>query len=270
MRMWALFLAGLGLSAAALAHQSPPATPSAAAPMAPTLGQSYLPPDALPDARLFIGPPPAAGSAAEAQDIALSEAALAVIGGPRWVIAVQDADLFTPNVALGGFSCAAGVELSATTTPKTAALMQKSMATLGRSTAMVKAQYARPRPFMVNGRPTCTPDWEDKLRHDGSYPSGHSAIGYGWGLILAALLPQRAGLLVKRGIDFGDSRRFCNAHWDSDIRAGRTAGAAVVARLHADPAFANDLAAARRELTATTLPPPARDCTAEANILGAP
>ena len=121
---------------------------------------------------------------------------------------------------------------------------------------------------MVKGQPSCTPEWEAKLCQDGSYPSGHSAIGYGWGLILAELLPDRAAVLVKRGMDFGDSRRFCNAHWDSDIRAGRTVAGAVVARLHADPAFAKDLAAAKRELAGKGLAPRARDCTAEANILG--
>ena len=101
------------------------------------------------------------------------------------------------------------------------------------------------RPFTVNGRPSCTPAHEAILRADGSYPSGHSALGYGWGLILAEAIPGRAAELVARGRSFGDSRRICNVHWLSDIEEGRIVATAVVARHNAEPAFQADLAAAR-------------------------
>lgn len=41
----------------------------------------------------------------------------------------------------------------------------------------------------------------------------------------------------------------CGVHYASDVEAGRLVGAAVVARLKADPAFQADFAAAARELT---------------------
>jgi acid phosphatase (class A) len=103
------------------------------------------------------------------------------------------------------------------------------------------------------------------LRKDGSYPSGHSAIGYGWGLILAELFPDRASRLVARGRAFGDSRRVCNVHWLSDVEEGRIAAAATVARLHADAYFRKDLDAARAELAGAK--PVTRDCAAEAAAL---
>jgi acid phosphatase (class A) len=40
----------------------------------------------------------------------------------------------------------------------------------------------------------------------------------------------------------------CGVHYQSDVEAGRQLGAAMVARLHAEPAFEKDLAAARAEL----------------------
>ena len=39
-----------------------------------------------------------------------------------------------------------------------------------------------------------------------------------------------------------------NAHWHSDVAAGRTMGAATVARLHANELFLLDLEAAKQEI----------------------
>jgi acid phosphatase (class A) len=113
----------------------------------------------------------------------------------------------------------------------------------------------------------CTPEQDAVLRHDGSYPSGHSALGFGWGLILAEVIPERAAELVARGRAFGDSRRVCNVHWLSDVEEGRIVATAVVARLHAVPEFQADLAAARAEVAALTEREPGRDCAAEAAAL---
>jgi acid phosphatase (class A) len=49
----------------------------------------------------------------------------------------------------------------------------------------------------------------------------------------------------------------CGVHYPSDVEAGRTIGAAVVARLHAEPAFQADLAAAKVEAAKA---PAAKSC----------
>ena len=54
--------------------------------------------------------------------------------------------------------------------------------------------------------------------------------------------------VLKVGREGGESRVVCGVHFQSDVEAGRTLGSAMVARLHADPAFAADLAQARREI----------------------
>ena len=228
---------------------------------------SYLPRENVPNSLLLNPAPPAPGSAAMARDEEAAQAAVALIGTPRWEQAKIDADLFTPAVT-GTFSCAAGFTISAATTPKLQHLLLKSMMVFGLSTYPTKMKYQRPRPFMENGKPTCTPDQEDVLRKDGSYPSGHSAIGFGTGLILAEVVPDRAAQLVARGRAFGDSRRICNVHWLSDVEEGRVVASAVMARLNAEPAFAADLAAARAEVAAARGSLPVPDCARENVALG--
>ena len=103
---------------------------------------------------------------------------------------------------------------------------------------------------MANEEPTCSPEDEEYLRKDGSYPSGHTAIGWAWALILSELAPDRIDAILARGRAFGESRVVCNVHWHSDVAEGRFIGASAVARLHADPGFRADLEAAKKELEA--------------------
>ena len=231
-----------------------------------SLPQGYLPREPLPDSIVLSPPPPGPASAAEARDLEAAQAALALRGGPRWRLAIQDADLFRAG-APAAFSCTVGVAIGPATTSDLHRLLNKSLADLAGSTAGIKERYARARPFMVNGQPTCTPEAEQSLRTNGSYPSGHSAIGFGWSLILAELVPERAAAIVARGRAFGDSRRICNVHWLSDVEEGRIAAATAVARLHALPAFRADLAKAREELRQARQAP--QDCGDEAAALGA-
>ena len=124
---------------------------------------------------------------------------------------------------------------------------------------------------MVDDTPICTPQDEAELRTDGSYPSGHTALGWGWGLILAQLAPDRAEAVLNRARAFGESRNVCNVHWYSDVVAGRTVGAAAVARLQADRDFqaAMEAAALEIERIEATASMPDRDCVSEAATLKA-
>ncbi len=228
--------------------------------------KGYLPAGASPDSLALNPPPPAPGSGAEARDIEASKAGLALRGTPRWDLARRDADLFSPS-ATSTFSCAAGINLGAKTTPKIEQLMLRVARDLAMSTSATKRKYMRQRPFMVNGEPVCTPEHEKVLRSDGSYPSGHSAIGWGWGLILAEVIPGRTTQLVARGRAFGDSRRVCNVHWLVDVEEGRVDGSAVLARLASEPAFQADIAAARAEATALAGKSNPAGCEAEAAAL---
>jgi acid phosphatase (class A) len=139
----------------------------------------YLTGSDLPDGLRLVPPPPKAGSAAHARDLDGAQRAVSARGGARWALATSDAELFTPT-ATAALSCAAGRQIDAEATPATFRLLTRAAIDFSSSTASAKEHYKRPRPFMENGQPSCTPEAEGHLRHDGSYPSGHSGIGYGW------------------------------------------------------------------------------------------
>jgi hypothetical protein len=122
---------------------------------------------------------------------------------------------------------------------------------------------------MISNTPVCTPKDEEALRKDGSYPSGHKAIGWGWALILTELAPDRAEEILIRGRAFGESRNVCNAHWYSDVVAGRLVGAAAVAKLHASDEFREAMDAARADIERMGQEgkAPMGDCAVEARAL---
>jgi acid phosphatase (class A) len=242
--------------------------PAAVPEIHPGILAGYLDPEVLPTSLALIPPPPAEGSAALAHDEAVSRRSLALRGTPRWDLAAGDAELMFPEAA-GTFSCALGIPITESNTPHLYMLLRRTLADAGLSTYTAKNHYQRKRPFMVNNAPICTPAEEEQLRKDGSYPSGHTAIGWAWALILTEIAPDRADAILARGRAFGESRIVCNVHWHSDVLEGRFMGAAAVARLHADPAFRADLAAAISELAAARSRglAPSHDCQAETEAL---
>lgn len=237
----------------------------------PGVPAGYLAAGAIPDSLALVPAPPSAGSAALAQDHAVMRAALALHGTPRFEQASRDADLDFPFAA-GTFACALGVRIDAEGTPATYRLLRRSLVDAAMATRAAKKRYQRTRPFVENGAPTCTPGDEAALRGNGSYPSGHTAIGWAWALLLAQAAPERTDALLARGRTFGESRLVCNVHWQSDVLQGRFMAAGTVARLQSDAAFRADVAAATAELVAARKQGrvPDRDCAAEAAALAIP
>jgi acid phosphatase (class A) len=209
----------------------------------------YLKPEMLPSSLKLIPLPPADGSAALAFDKEVNRENIALQGTPRWNLAAKDAELMFPKAA-ETFACALGVPVTEQEMPHLYQLLRRTLMDAALSTYPAKKMYQRQRPFTVNGEPTCRPDDEKFLRKDGSYPSGHAAIGWAWGLILCEIAPNRADAILTRGWMFGESRSICNVHWHSDVVEGRLMGAAVVARLHAEPVFQADLVASKAEYAA--------------------
>lgn len=234
----------------------------------PGILAGYLQPEALPNSLALLPPPPASGCAALALDEEVSRKSLALRGTPRWELATEDANLMFPQAA-GTFSCALGAPITEQDTPHLYMLLRRTLADAGLSTYTAKNHYQRTRPFVINKEPTCTPDEEALLMKDGSYPSGHTAIGWAWALILCEIAPEQTDAILARGRAFGQSRVICNVHWHSDVVEGRFMGAAAVARLHADPGYRAEIEAAKAELAAVRAKglKPTRDCQAEADAL---
>jgi len=234
----------------------------------PAHNVGYLSPEALPSSVALLPLPPATDSAASALDLEISRRSFTLRDTPRWHLAVADADLRFPQ-APQSFSCALNTAIPEADAPRLHRLLRRTLIDIGRSTDAAKQEYLRPRPFMTNNQPLCTPEAKVQLEKNGSYPSGHSAIGWGWALILAEISPAQADAVLARGRDFGESRNVCNVHWHSDVIQGRVIAAGTVARLHADPEFQADLQAAGAELASLRQKElkPERDCHAEAAAL---
>jgi len=228
----------------------------------------YLSREAVPNGANFLPPPPSATSAAQAADIETYRKTRALREGPRWALAQQDASLRFP-AAFGTFSCAVGAPIDESATPQLTVLLRRSLTDAALATYGAKNLYARKRPFAELQESSCTPQDESRLARDGSYPSGHSAIGWAWALILAELAPDRTEAIIARGHAFGQSRVVCGVHWQSDADEGRTVASAVIARLHGEPAFVADLHGAKTELDAARAKglAPSRDCDLEATQL---
>ncbi len=193
------------------------------------------------DASVFLPPPPQANGALE-----LAERA--IVRGPwtpeRRAQALAD-NAIDPFAA---FDAVLGNNFTAANFPATFAVLDRAGRAAGFAGDPVKFIHRRPRPFVTDSSITpCIAD-DERLRASFSYPSGHAALGFGWALVLAELVPSRADAIVERGRDFTWSRVVCGVHYPSDVEAGRTVAAAAVARLHADPDFQRLLDAARLEL----------------------
>lgn len=200
------------------------------------------------DSRAFLSLPPDTASAHFAYDCEQYEWGKSMRDSERGQQAVTDAS-YADGWLDRAFSDAFGYELTPTNAPAICDLILNMKEDAGDlATRGAKNYYMRPRPFMVFAEPSATPDDEPGLRVNGSYPSGHTSIGWATALVLSEINPAAQDAIMKRGYDFGQSRVICGAHFQSDVDAGRLVGAAVVARLHADKNFQRKLAKAKKEM----------------------
>ena len=209
--------------------------------------EGYLKTEALPDSKTLLPPPPQPGSAALGNDREVSNLYLTTNDSLRWKQAHVDANLDFPY-SIDAFTCILHQKISVETTPYLYLLLQRVIADASASTYSAKIYYRRVRPFMVNNQPTCDPEAESFLRTSGSYPSGHSSIGWAWALILTELFPDQTNAILQKGQEFGESRIVCNVHWYSDVIEGRLIGAAAAAVLHGNSEFQHDLKKAKQEI----------------------
>lgn len=269
-RLLPLAVALLALTACS-SLQAPPPTDAASigkAPLYPSLMRGYLADQRLPDSLALLPPPPEPGSILFNVDEQAYVSTRPLVKQARGELAIRDAHLRFPE-ATEAFHCAMGFAVDGATMPHLQTLMRRVLSDTALATFKAKDHYKRIRPFIYNKQASCTPKEDASLAKNGSYPSGHAALGWGWALVLAELLPDRADRLFQRAYDYGQSRVVCGAHWQSDIDAGRLVASAAVAVLHTDPQFQAQMELARKEIGALqrqTLTAPGA-CTLENQVL---
>ena len=115
-----------------------------------------------------------------------------------------------------------------------------------------KQKYMRWRPFMYYNEPTLVPEQEEKHRTNGSYPSGHTVLGWTMALLLSDINPAAADSILARGYEYGQSRVIAGYHWQSDVDAGRLGASVLYAKLQGNQRFREQLAKAQQEFAEKT------------------
>jgi acid phosphatase (class A) len=200
---------------------------------------SYLTPG-RPDGVALLAPPPAAGSAEEAADLATVRAVVKARTRAEKARAIKDA-----NLSIFLFEPAIGSFLEPGKLPKTEALFQKVKKDLGEPINTVKDHWKRRRPYEVDERLSAGAPEDDH-----GYPSAHSTRGTVQALLLAELFPEHKEAILEIGRTLGWDRVLLGKHFPTDIYAGRVLGQALVRELLASPAFQRDLAEAKAEVQA--------------------
>lgn len=210
----------------------------------------FLQSDQVANSLSLLPPPPQPGSAHFSYDEAQYKWGKMQRITPRGKQAFEDAKL-SGEALSNAFSEAFGMIISKENTPEIYKLIVRMREDAGDlATRDAKIHYKRMRPFMFFNEKSLTPDDEQYLAGNGSYPSGHTSIGWATALVLAEINVDRQDAILKRGYDFGQSRVICGVHYQSDVDAGRIVASGVVARLHACPEFNAQLAKAKKEFKA--------------------
>jgi len=161
-------------------------------------------------------------------------------------IAIRDA-VYGLDCIIREFSEPFGLQISKEETPEIYKVLREGTATCDSICTLPKRYYMRKRPFMRFNEQTLYPADEPGLRRNGSYPSGHTILGWSAALLLSEINPDRADTLLARGLMYGESRIIVGAHWQSDVDAGRLAASAAYARLHTSERFLEQMRLARQE-----------------------
>ena len=231
--------------------------------------RGYLPAGSF-DILKVLPPAPLKDSPAAVADRQIYLDTRGLKGSPRWALAVADDD-YAPKSLIGNFSCAVGVELEPKALPKLMSVYSKLGPDLIQAFEVAKTHYATKRPSLLYGGEICLPT-SAGLDNSPDYPSGHAALGWTLGLIMAEVAPDRAQDVLIRGRVFAESRAVCGVHTASAVAGGQTVASTLVAALHGQAAFRADLDAARAEmeLYRKTAPKPVADCLALKTLVETP
>jgi acid phosphatase (class A) len=144
------------------------------------------------------------------------------------------------------FADVMGPNFSAETLPLTAQLFQHVYEDGNAATLAAKNFFQRKRPFVVD------PDIKIVVNQppDFSYPSNHSTFGNESGILLAAMVPEKAGAIFARAATYAHNRVVAGVHFPSDVEAGRIAASVIDNSFLHNPRFESDFAKAKTEVRA--------------------
>ena len=142
------------------------------------------------------------------------------------------------------FADVMGPDFTAAKLPKTAALFDRVIATEDVVDDHAKKAFNRPRPYMLDEQihPLL------KKSKSGSWPSGHSTVGYLMATVLGDLVPEKRNALFARASVYAENRLVAGFHYRSDTVMSRTGAALIAQKMAEQPDFQAELDAAKTEL----------------------
>ena len=208
---------------------------------------SYVSPNDMPDALYFLPAPPDTASYIFIDDMAQWQWGKTIRDTKRGEQANRES-LWLPDIMRTVMAEVLELDtISDEKTPALSNLLIKAYDTGEMSTVNAKDLCGRKRPFKQMNEPLWAQyDKEVQYTND-SYPSAHAAFGWATALAFAEMWPALQDTILRRGYEFGENRVITGAHWQSDVTAGYLFAAAAIARAHCNPAFDEDIRAARAE-----------------------
>ena len=208
---------------------------------------AYFTQGEMPDMMVFLPGPPDSTSVVFMNDVARYYWGKEMRKNPERADQAQRDAVYGLETILTEFEEAFGMKITKEDTPEIYKVLLEGTATCDSICTKPKREYMRRRPFMVFNEQTLTPEDEESLRKNGSYPSGHTLLGWSSALLMMEINPDRATEIMTRGYRYGENRLVVGAHWQSDTDAARLAASVAYARLHTSERFLEQMKKAREE-----------------------
>jgi acid phosphatase (class A) len=195
------------------------------------------------DPSRVLPPPPAPGSPLARSEVAELHAIAQRATPDMQAAAKRDSDDERPDL----FNNVLGFDVMAL--PATSKLLNDVVKEQSADAGAAKKFFHRDRPWIVDSSiETCESHGPGPAKT--SYPSGHATLAFSTGVVLAALMPEKSQAILARAKDYAENRLVCGVHFRSDVAAGQDLGTIVAVTLMQEPAFQNEVDAARAELRA--------------------
>jgi acid phosphatase (class A) len=194
------------------------------------------------DAVPLLPPPPALHSMEDVADRDMAYRIYSARTPEDFAVAKADS-----KVSIAGFASALGVTAPGTRYPKLAALLVEVEAETKGVVDAAKPHWGRLRPNVAEPARFSEPVEPEK---NAGYPSSHSTRGTVYALVLAEVFPDRRDAILAKGCEYGWARVVGGVHTPLDIYTGRILGYELAQAFLHDPAFQQDLAAAKAEVAA--------------------
>jgi acid phosphatase (class A) len=219
------------------------------APPKPQKTLVYLTPAQIEPGRL-LEPPAKDGSESQQKEMAEVKRLIKTRTAERFEQAKWDAE----HEDATPFASVIGPAFDLRKLPATAKLLESVLHDQAVAASTAKDYFARKFPVTAEN-PSSYREWtcdagdrKPESRPLRSYPSGHATLGYSVGVVMAALIPEKAQAILSRAADYAYSREICGDHYHSDVVASRVLGTAVGVMLLENLALKPQIDAARAEL----------------------